>query len=76
MLRKEDVPKIAFRMCWGSYKFLVMPFGVTNAPSQFMHLVQDILREYLDNFVIIFIDGILIFSRTTKENAEHPRLIF
>ena len=74
-VRKEDVPKTTFRTRWGSYEFLVMPFGVTNAPSQFMHLVQDILREYLDEFVIVFIDDILIFSRTTEEHAKHLRLV-
>ena len=57
-VRDEDVPKTAFSTRWGSYEFLVMPFGVTNAPSQFMHLVQDILRKYLDDFVVVFIDDI------------------
>ena len=75
-IRNEDVPKTAFRTRWGSYEFLVMPFGVTNAPLQFMHLVQDILHEYLDDFVIIFIDDILIFSRTTEEHCKHRRLVF
>ena len=75
-VRDEDVPKTAFRTRWGSYEFLVMPFGVTNAPSQFMHLVQDVLREYLDDFVIVFIDDILIFSRTTEEHCKHLRLVF
>ena len=60
-IRKEDVPEIAFRMRWGSYKFLVMPFGIINTPSQFMHLVRDIFHEFLDDFVIVFIDRILIF---------------
>ena len=73
---KEGVPKTTFKTCWGSYEFLVMPFNVTNTPSKFMHLVQDILRTYLDGFVIIFIDGILIFSRTTTEHTKHLRLIF
>ena len=75
-VRDEDVPKTAFRTRWGSYEFLVMPFGVTNAPSQFMHLVQDILREYLDDFVIVFIDDILIFSRTIEEHCKNLRLVF
>ena len=72
----EDVPKTAFQTCWGLYEFFVMPFGVTNAPSQFMHLVQDILREYLDDFVIFFIDDILIFSHTIEEHCKHLRLVF
>ena len=53
-----------------------MPFGVTNAPLQFMHLVQDVLHGYLDVFVVVFIDDILVYSRNTKEHAEHLRLIF
>ena len=76
LVHDEDVPKTAFQTCWGSYEILVMPFGVTNAPSQFMHLVQDILCEYLDDFVIVFIDDILIFYRTTKEHCKHLRLVF
>ena len=75
-VRKEDVPKTAFQMCWGLHDFFMMPFGVTNGPLQFMHLVQDILHEYLDDVVIIFIDDVLIFSRTTEEHVEHLRLIF
>ena len=65
-----------FELRWGSYEFLVMPFGVTNALSQFIHLVQEILHEYLDDFVIVFIDDILIFSRTTEEHCKHLRLVF
>ena len=72
----EDVRKTAFQTRWGSYEFFVMPFGVTNSHSQFMHLVHDILYEYLDDFVIVFIDDILIFSRTTEEHRRHLRLVF
>ena len=75
-VRDEDVSKIAFQMRWGSYEFLVKLFGVIHAPSQFMHLVQDILPEYLDEFVIIFIDGIMMFSHTSKEHAKRIRLVF
>ena len=75
-VHKEDVPKTPFRMLWGSYEFLVMPFGVTNAPSKFMHLVQDILCIYLDDFVIIFIGNILILSRTTENHCKYLRLVF
>ena len=75
-IREEDIPKTAFRIRWGLFEFLVMPFGVTNALSQFMHLVQDVLHGYLDVFVVVFIDGILVYSRNTKEHAEHLRLIF
>ena len=76
LVHNEDVPKTAFRTCWGSYEFLVVHFGVNNAVSQFMHLVHEILYKYLDDFVIVFIDDILIFFRTTAEHAEHLRPIF
>ena len=64
-IREEDIPKTAFRTRWGLFEFLVMPFDVTNAPSQFMHLVQDVLHGYLDIFVVVFIDDILVYSRNT-----------
>ena len=70
VVHKEDVPKTTFQARWGSYKFLVMPLGVTNAPSQFMHLVQDILYKYVDNLVIVFIDDILIFFCTIEEHVD------
>ena len=75
-VRDEDVPKTVFLTCWGSYEFLVMPFSVTNAPLQFIYLVQDILHEYLDDFVIVFIDDILIFFCTTKAHCKHLRQVF
>ena len=70
-IHKEDIPKIAFRMHWVLFEFLVMPFGVTNAPLQFMHLVYDVLHEYLDFFVVVFIDDILVYSRNIAEDAGH-----
>ena len=73
---EQDILKTTFKTRWGLYEFLVMPFGVTNAPSQFMYLVRDILREYLDDFVIFFIDDILIFSHTIEEHCKHLRLVF
>ena len=75
-VREEDVPETAFRMCWGSYEFLVLPFSVTSASLQLVHLLQDILCKYLDDFVIIFINNMLILFRTTAEHAEHLRVIF
>ena len=62
--QKMDVLKTGFRTSWGSHEYLAMPFGVTDAPPYFMHLFQNILHEYLDNFVISFVDDILMFSRT------------
>ena len=75
-IREEDIPKTAFQTRWGLFEFLVMPFDITNAPLQFMHLVQDILHGYFDVFVVVFIDDILVNSRNTKEHAKHLRLIF
>ena len=75
-IREEDIPKTAFRMRWGLFELLVMPIGVPNAPLQFMHLVQDVLHGYLDVFVVVFIDDILVYSRNIEEHAKHLRLIF
>ena len=71
----EDVHKTAFRTRYGSYEFLVMAFGLCNAPSSFMQLMQDVLRDYLDKFVIVFLDDILIFSKSKEEHMEHVNLV-
>ena len=75
-IREQDIPKTAFRTRWGLYEFLVMPFGVTNAPSQFMHMINDVLARYLDVFVLVFLDDILVYSCTVEEHAEHLRKVF
>ncbi|KAJ9544927.1 hypothetical protein OSB04_024634 [Centaurea solstitialis] len=74
-VREEDIAKIAFRIRYGHYGFLVMPFGLTNAPAVFMDLMNRVCRPYLDKFVIVFIDDILIYSRSKGEHEQHLRLI-
>ena len=71
--KAEDVHKIAFKMRWGLYEFLIMPFGVTNAPAQFMNMTNDLLGEYLDKFILVFLDDVLIFSANPQDHAEHHR---
>nr|GEV53943.1 putative reverse transcriptase domain-containing protein [Tanacetum cinerariifolium] len=74
-VREEDFPKTAFRACNGHYEFQVMPFGLTNAPAVFMDLMKQVYKHYLDKFMIVFIDEILIYSKDEKEHEEHLKAI-
>ncbi len=73
---KGDDEKTVRHIRYGSYEFLVMPFGLTNAPATFCTLMNDIFREWLDDFVVVYIDGILIYSDSLQELAEHLRKVF
>ena len=74
-IRATDIPKISFTTRYGLYEYTVMSFGLTNAPAYFMYLMKKVFMEFLDKFVVVFINDILVFSKTEEEHAEHLRLV-
>jgi hypothetical protein len=74
-IRLLDIPKTAFSTQYGLYEFTVMSFGLTNAPVYFMNLMNKVFMEYLDRFVVVFIDDILIYSKSDSDHEEHMRLV-
>jgi hypothetical protein len=74
-IRDSDIPKIVFRTQYGLYEYTVTCFRLMNAPAYFMYLMNKVFLEYLDKFVVVFIDDILVYSKTEEEHEEHLRLV-
>ena len=74
-IRDEDIPKTAFSTRYGLYEYLVMSFGLTNAPAHFMYLMNSVFMPELDKFVVVFIDDILVYSKSTEDHEEHLRVV-
>src|SRR3954467_11231640 len=74
-IRNEDTPKTAFTTRYGLYEYTVMSFGLTNAPATFSRMMNSIFMEYLDKFVVVYLDDILMYSKNEEEHAGHLRLV-
>jgi hypothetical protein len=74
-VRECNIPKAAFILRYGMYEFTVMSFGLSNAPTYFMYIMNKVFKEYLDKFIVVFIDDILVHSRSEEEHEGHLHLV-
>ena len=75
LVKPQDVHKIVFKTRWGLYEFLVIPFGIANVLVQFMNMMNDLLGEYLDHFIFVFLDNVFIYSATRQDHDKHLQKI-
>ena len=74
-IKQEDIPKTAFNSRYGHFEFAVMPFGLTNPPAAFMDLMHRVFTPYLDQFVVVFIDNVLVYFKTRENHERHLRIV-